>query len=79
MEAIGPVITSNLRVLKESPLSHGLGFRADGTQALFYIGNRCGVLCGAGWYVVMEKREGRWVILKEIETRISWRCEGNIR
>lgn len=47
------------------------GFGADGTQALFYLSNRCGALCGTGEYVVMEKRNGRWVIGKEIEMWIS--------
>lgn len=70
MEAIGPVITSNMGSQGIATFSR-VGFRADGTQALFYIGSRCGVLRGVGWYVVMEKREGRWVILKEIEMWIS--------
>jgi len=31
----------------------------------------CGGLCGSGMYVVMERRDGRWVITKEIEMWIS--------
>ena len=48
-----------------------MGFNADGTQALFYISNRCGGLCGRGSYVVMEKRDDHWVIEKEIEMWVS--------
>jgi hypothetical protein len=39
-----------------------IGFNADGTQALFYESYRCGGLCGTGRYIVMEKRNGGWVI-----------------
>lgn len=48
-----------------------VGFSADGTQALFYASNNCDELCGGGEYVVMERRDGRWVIEKEIEVWIS--------
>ena len=48
-----------------------VGFSADGTQALFYLSNHCGDLCGTGLYVVMEKHGGRWTIEKEIEMWIS--------
>ncbi len=45
-----------------------VGFNTDGTQALFYLSNRCGVMCWSGTYVVMEKRNGLWIIEKEL----SW-------
>jgi hypothetical protein len=48
-----------------------VGISADGTQALFYASNECGEPCGVGFYVVMERRGGRWMIEKEIETWIS--------
>jgi len=48
-----------------------VGFSEDGTQALFYLSNHCGELCGTGMYVVMEKRNGSWAIGKEIEMWIS--------
>jgi hypothetical protein len=48
-----------------------VGFNAGGTQALFYLNNRCGGLCGTGMYVVMEKRNGRWMVEKEIEMWVS--------
>lgn len=62
---------------KQFPGSGGLftfsrvGFSADGTQALFYLRHTCGLLCGGGAYVVMEKRDGRWVIWKEITMWVS--------
>jgi hypothetical protein len=48
-----------------------VGFSQDGTQALFYVSNHCGGLCGVGMYVVMEKRSGSWAIEKQIEMWIS--------
>jgi hypothetical protein len=48
-----------------------VGFNADRTQALFYFSNRCGGLCRAGSYVVIEKRGSDWVISKEIEMSLS--------
>jgi hypothetical protein len=48
-----------------------VGFSADGTQALFYLNNRCGGLCGTGRYVVMEKRNRRWMVETEIEMWVS--------
>jgi hypothetical protein len=48
-----------------------VGFSADGAQALFYIKNSCGGLCGSGWYLIMEKRDGRWMIVKAIQKWVS--------
>jgi len=48
-----------------------VGFNQDGTQALFYLSNQCGGLCGIGEYVVMENHNGRWIIAKEIVMWIS--------
>jgi hypothetical protein len=49
----------------------GVGFSADGTQAFFYFSNRCEGLCGTGDYVIMEKRDGRWALQKEINMWVS--------
>jgi len=49
----------------------GVGFSADGTQAFFYFSNICEGLCGTGDYVIMEKRDGRWVIQKDIGMWVS--------
>jgi len=48
-----------------------VGFSADGGQALFYAGNSCGGKCGTGSYVLMQKRDGRWAIAKEIVMWVS--------
>ena len=62
---------------KQFPRAQGIltfsrvGFNSDGTQALLYYSNRCGGLCGAGKYVVMVKRDGRWSIGTEIEMWVS--------
>jgi hypothetical protein len=62
---------------KQFPGSQGIltfsrvGFSADGRQALFYVSNRCGGLCGGGSYVVMENINGRWMIGKEIVKWVS--------
>jgi hypothetical protein len=49
-----------------------IAFSADGNQALFYASNSCGGKCGTGTYVVMEKRDGHWKLVKEIMVWISW-------
>jgi hypothetical protein len=62
---------------KQFPGSPGLltfsrvGFSPDGTQALFYLSANCGGLCGSGYYIVMEKHSGQWVIKKEINVWVS--------
>jgi len=48
-----------------------VGFNADGTQALFYESYRCGGLCGTGRYMVMEKKNGSWVIGTDIVVWVS--------
>ena len=48
-----------------------IGFSPDGNQALFYVTNSCGGKCGSGTYVVMEKSEGQWKLVKEILIWVS--------
>ena len=48
-----------------------VGMSGDGTQALFYTSHVCGGLCGGGQFVVMERRDGRWFIEKEIDMWMS--------
>ncbi len=43
-----------------------IGFSADGDQALFYASNSCGGKCGGGTYVVMQKSDTGWKLVKEI-------------
>jgi len=62
---------------KKYPKSQGFltlsraGFSPDGKQALFYASNGCGGKCGTGTYVVMERTDSGWKILKEILLWIS--------
>jgi hypothetical protein len=66
-----------LAYYKQFPGSPGLltfsrvGFSTDGAQALLYVSSNCGGLCGGGYYVVMERHNGRWVIEKEINVWVS--------
>ena len=48
-----------------------VGFNSDGTQALFYESYRCGGLCGTGRYVLMEKKNGSWMIRTDIVVWVS--------
>ena len=48
-----------------------VGFNSDGTQALFYESYRCGGLCGSGRYMVMEKKNGSWMIGIDIVVWVS--------
>ena len=62
---------------KRFPRSPGIvnlsrvGMSADGTQALFYTSHACGGLCGGGFFVVMERRDGHWLNEREIEMWMS--------
>jgi len=48
-----------------------VGFNAEGTQALFYEGYRCGELCGTGHHIVMEKKNGSWMLGPDIVVWVS--------
>jgi hypothetical protein len=39
----------------------GVGFNTDRTLAVVYVEHRCGNLCGAAQYYILEKRNRRWV------------------
>ena len=38
----------------------GVGFNSDRTMALVYIEHRCGNMCGASRYYILQKRDGEW-------------------
>lgn len=42
----------------------GVGFNSARTLALVYIEHRCGSLCGAARYYILQKRKGHWVEYK---------------
>lgn len=58
---------------KQFPGSQGIltfarvGLNPDGTQALLYWNNICGGLCGGNAYTVMEKRNGQWIIVADVQ------------
>lgn len=48
-----------------------VGFNADFTQALVYIGTQSHWLSGAGYYVLLAKTGGRWQVEQQVMTWIS--------
>ncbi len=59
------------------PNSHGytevsrVGFNNSLDQAVIYVGNMAGPLMGAGFYYLMEKENGEWIIKEQIMVWIS--------
>ena len=59
------------------PNSHGytifsrVGFNNSLDQAVIYVGNVAGPLMGAGYYYLMEKKNGEWVIKEQVMAWIS--------
>lgn len=49
-----------------------IGFNADKTRAFVYIAHHCGMLCGAGGYVFLEKRDGKWVEATVKASNCAW-------
>jgi hypothetical protein len=43
-----------------------VGFNADKTVAIVYVGHHCGLLCGGGAVHVLLKKQGRWQPLATI-------------
>ncbi len=48
-----------------------VGFNAALDQALVYVGDVAGPLMGAGFYYLLEKRNGEWVMIEQIMVWIS--------
>lgn len=46
-----------------------IGFDTSHREALAYVGNSCGVLCGAGYVVLLEKKKDKWIAM---ETAKIW-------
>lgn len=71
LEAIfsNDVIDGWNRFYKEFPDSSGLinfsnvGFSRDGEQAFLYVIRSCGGLCGAGYYVLLKKKNAVWEVI----------------
>jgi len=47
------------------------GYDATGSHALLSYGHGCGGLCGDWGFILLERREGRWVILRRVVTAVS--------
>lgn len=37
-----------------------VGFNADKTIAVVYVGHHCGGLCGGGGFTILERNDGKW-------------------
>jgi hypothetical protein len=49
-----------------------VGFNAEKTVAVFYVGHHCGMLCGGGEFHVLEKKEGTWRPMTWKGSSCSW-------
>jgi len=62
---------------KKYPKSSGywslspVGYNAQGTEALVYVGHHCGGLCGTGHLVLLAKENERWVVKNRVMLWIS--------
>lgn len=41
-----------------------IGLNGAHNQALIYVGNSCGMLCGSGYLVLLEKKKDKWIAAK---------------
>jgi len=48
-----------------------IGFNSSKTQALVYVANVCGGLCGTGEFYLLGKVDGKWKIQNELIVWIS--------
>jgi len=48
-----------------------VGFNNSLDQAVIYVGNMAGPLMGSGFYYLMEKKNGEWVIKEQVMVWIS--------
>ena len=49
-----------------------VGFNADKTVAVVYMGQHCGGLCGGGGFHVLQKKDGKWALLKWKGASCAW-------
>jgi hypothetical protein len=47
------------------------GYDATRNHALLHYGHRCGGRCGDGGYVLLERRDDKWVVLRRVVTWMS--------
>ena len=49
-----------------------VGFNADKTVAVVYMGHHCGGLCGGGHFHVLQKQDDKWVPLEWKGASCAW-------
>jgi len=49
-----------------------IGFNADKTVAVVYMGHHCGGLCGGGGFHVLQKKDGKWAPLTWKGSSCAW-------
>jgi hypothetical protein len=49
-----------------------VGFNADKTVAVVYMGHHCGELCGGGGFHVLQKKDGKWAPLTWKGSSCGW-------
>jgi hypothetical protein len=49
-----------------------VGFNANKTVAVVYMGHHCGWLCGGGGFHVLEKKDGKWVAIEWKGSSCAW-------
>ena len=42
-----------------------IGFSSKRNEAMVYLGNSCGLLCGNGYLVVLDKHKGKWKVVQQ--------------
>ena len=47
------------------------GFSSDRQQALLFVTESCGSLCGGGWYLLLDRRHGSWSLTHALLDWIS--------
>jgi hypothetical protein len=52
-------------------LVSSIGFNSSHDQALVYVGNSCGLTCGSGYFVLLEKKDGKWQVTKTANFWVS--------
>lgn len=48
-----------------------VGFSSDRQQALIFLAEYCGSLCGGSWYLVLENRQGVWLLTHALLDSVS--------
>ena len=62
---------NNILMLRASPPISQVGFNETLDQALVYVGTMSHWLAGAGYYVLLNKVNGAWIVDQQVMTWIS--------